>query len=179
MSRPNISRDLKILLVGLDNSGKTSISLSLNGDRNLLSYYSIQPTIQMDIKSINLNNLNLIIWELGGQSHVREDNLHNFDEYSSNVDKVLFVIDVIDKDRYDLVLQYLKEISQKFREIGDYPAFVIFLHKFDPQLVNLPEYSKKTLELQLVSHIRQRLSPEFQFKIYKTSIYTVFSKKVF
>ena len=40
----------KILVLGLDNSGKTSIVLALKGNENLLSYYSLKPT-----KGIQIN----------------------------------------------------------------------------------------------------------------------------
>ena len=40
----------KILIMGLDNSGKTSILISLSKDSNILSYCSIKPTIGCDIR---------------------------------------------------------------------------------------------------------------------------------
>ncbi|MHA1130339.1 MAG: ADP-ribosylation factor-like protein [Candidatus Helarchaeota archaeon] len=56
----------KIVIMGLDNSGKTSIVLSLSKDTNLLSYFSLKPTQGINISTLEENGLRFVIWDFGG-----------------------------------------------------------------------------------------------------------------
>ena len=53
----NQPKPCKILIMGLDNSGKTSILLSLRKDTNLLSYCALKPTLGIDIKKFDTEDV--------------------------------------------------------------------------------------------------------------------------
>ena len=97
---------VKILVMGLDNSGKTSIILSLKKDTNLLSYYSLQPTQGLNITNIEDQGVTYNIWDFGGQEQYRQDYLINFEKHIQGVNRVIYVIDVQDSERYEIALQY-------------------------------------------------------------------------
>lgn len=173
--------DRKILLIGLNNSGKTSIVLSLKGNRNLLSYYSLKPTPGLSINEILTDNATIHIWELGGQQSYIDKYLTDFSPYTQNVEKLIFVIDVQDISRYEVAIRYFQEIIEKFRDHNSFPEISLFLHKFDPNLVEEKEekYSDKVLNEKIVNKIAKIVATNFPMSVFKTTIYTVFRKTPF
>src|SRR5271157_1842701 len=116
MDAENDEINKKILVLGLDNSGKTSIVLSLKGDNNLMSYYSLRPTAGIEYNEIADPSAKYFVWDLGGQAKYRDRHLEKIGDYLQGVSTVMYVIDVQDTERYGEVLQYLQEIADK---IGD------------------------------------------------------------
>ncbi len=173
--------DRKIVLIGLDNSGKTSIVLSLKGNRNLLSYYSLKPTPGLKVDEIISTNVKFNIWELGGQQIYIKKYLEDFTKFTENVDKIIFVIDVQDIPRYDMALGYFKNVIERYRSNKIFPEISLFLHKFDPNLEEEKDekYSDKTLNDKLVNKVVKIISSEFPLNVFKTTIYTVFRKAPF
>lgn len=123
--------------MGLDKAGKTSILLSLEKNTNLLSYCSLKPTPGINIVNLEDINSQFSIWDFGGQAQYRADYLENMDKYITGVDKIIFVLDVQDIERYELALQYLKDIVDCIKINEQNIDFSVFLHKFDPNLENL------------------------------------------
>ncbi|MHA1651095.1 MAG: ADP-ribosylation factor-like protein [Candidatus Helarchaeota archaeon] len=168
----------KILILGLDNSGKTSILLTLQKEVNLLSFYSLKPTHGINIVTIEDENANTkySIWEFGGQKQYREDYLKNLQRYTQEATKIIYVIDVQDINRYDLALDYFKSIFELLDLKKDNIQLSIFLHKFDPHLENNEEFSYKKISSRLLNKISAIIPPGYSYSIFKTTIYTVFQK---
>ncbi len=173
--------DRKIVLIGLDNSGKTSIVLSLKGDRNLLSYYSLKPTPGLKIDEIISASTKFHVWELGGQKIYIKKYLEDFNQYTVDVDKVIFVIDVQDTKRYEIALSYFSDVMERYRANNTFPEISLFLHKFDPNLEEKHEeaYSDKTLDEKIVNKVAKIVGSQFPLNVFKTTIYTVFRKAPF
>ena len=57
--------EMKILFLGLDKAGKTSILLSLQKNTNVLSYCDIKPTKKVDVVELEDQNPSINIWDLG------------------------------------------------------------------------------------------------------------------
>jgi len=168
----------KILVLGLDNSGKTSIVLNLVGRINLLNYISINPTVGADIVSHKLNNSNYNIWDLGGQASFREEYLENIDEYLRGAHKIVYVIDIQDKERYDVSLEYLKNFVDYIQENQISLDFTVFLHKKDPDLKEIhPEITTEVID-HLIEQVKKVLPENFYYEIFTSSIYTVFDKTI-
>uniref|UniRef100_A0A453H1X0 Uncharacterized protein n=1 Tax=Aegilops tauschii subsp. strangulata TaxID=200361 RepID=A0A453H1X0_AEGTS len=55
-------KEMCILMVGLDNSGKTTIVLKVNGKDMSV----INPTLGFNIKTVNYHKYSLNIWDVGG-----------------------------------------------------------------------------------------------------------------
>lgn len=163
--------------MGLDNSGKTSIVLSLRRNTNLLSYYSLNPTRGLDIIQIEDHGSQFSIWDFGGQEQYREGYLQKLDEYFTELTKIIFVIDVQDVERYDLALQYLEQLVEGLKKKSNDVDFSIFLHKFDPDLENVKKFSTKNLSSKLVSKIEAIIPSSLGYKMFKTTIFTVFQKR--
>lgn len=60
--RSSSEKELRIVLLGLDNSGKTTILKQLANEE---APSITTPTAGFNIKSITSNNLNLNVWDLG------------------------------------------------------------------------------------------------------------------
>lgn len=171
-------KQYKILIMGLDNSGKTSILISLSKDSNILSYCSLKPTIGCDIKTFETEESLMSIWDFGGQEKFREEYLTNFKNYLEGANKIIFVIDVQDIKRYELALEYCEKIINLLKEGGNPIELSIFLHKYDPNLSMKEEFEKidEIVESKLINELIGIIPPEFDYKLFKTSIYTVFDK---
>lgn len=165
----------KILLMGLDNSGKTSIILSLKGDRNLMSYYSLKPTPGVAYDEVPDVNGQYYIWDLGGQVQYRKKHVENLEKYLEGVSKILYLIDVQDTERYDQALAYLKEIVDKIGVRMDGIQLIFYLHKFDPKIEQDLQNPLHDSIRDLIAQIRE-IIPRKDVPIFKTSIYTVFRK---
>jgi GTPase SAR1 family protein len=170
------SGNKKFLIAGLDNSGKTSIVLSMKGENNLLSYYSISPTQKISIEKVPMGNINFLLWEAGGQLQYRNLFIDNFDQYSENVDKFLFVIDIQDKKRYDEAVDYLSQILVNFKKKALNPEIILFFHKFDPAIEGNPDYSDQVINQTLLSKIIKIIPDRKKVEFFKSTIYTIFKK---
>jgi GTPase SAR1 family protein len=60
-------KDVRILMIGLDSAGKTSILFKLKLDVN----YNTIPTIGFNVETVQYKKVNFTIWDAGGQvSHL-------------------------------------------------------------------------------------------------------------
>jgi len=164
----------KIVLMGLDNVGKTSIVLCLKGVKNLSAFSAIKPTRGFEINMFNTLGSDFNIWDFGGQEQFREDHFKNFKTHIKGTSKLIYVLDIKDRERYDLSLEYLAKIIALLKENKLNPDFSLFLHKFDPDM----EIIKEEIIQPLIKQIENIIPQSFQHKIYKTSIYTVFQKSI-
>ena len=63
----NNTNNFKIVILGLQNAGKTTILYRLS----LGQLVSTKPTIVSNVEEINLNNVKFQAWDLGGQESMR------------------------------------------------------------------------------------------------------------
>ena len=166
-------KNSKILILGLDNCGKTTILLSLKEDTNLLSYLSLKPTRCVNIEQFQENNFNIYAWDFGGQKEYRSDHITNFAKYIKKVDEILYIIDVQDYNRYNQALKYLEDIIKSIE-------LSIFLHKYDPNLKNKAEFKDidEKINVLINKQIFNLIPAKFKYKIYRSSVYTLFEKNL-
>jgi hypothetical protein len=141
----------------------------------------LKPTKGVSIEKFTNNNQNLVCWDLGGQKQYREESLKNFEKYIKDTTKIIYIIDVQDIDRYDLSLDYLKNIIKFLITHSNKVELSIFLHKYDPNLGKLEKFKNinEIVDSKLVSKIKEIIPAECSYDIYKTTIYTVFEKTLY
>ena len=168
----------KILIMGLNNGGKTCILLTLKEDTNLLSFVSLKPTKGLDISSVEGAEINFSLWDFGGQEQYRNDYLKDFKKYITKVERLIYVIDVQDTKRYELSLNYLTSIMDKLKKEQIKIPISIFLHKFDKYLYKREDFKEfhEKIQHELIDKIRDMVSTNFDYKIFKTCISTFFEK---
>ena len=166
----------KVVLMGLDDSGKSSIVLSLEGVKNLPAFTHINPTKNFQISKFNLMDTDFRIWDFGGQEQYRKDHLLTFGENLKETDKFIFVLDIQDVARYDLALDYLRKVSQLLIEHDIKVEFSIFLHKYDPDLhITNPEITEDKIE-EIIKKIDIIMREKLEYNLFKTTIYATFQK---
>jgi len=168
----------KVLVSGLDEAGKTSLLSKFGGRLGISDMISTHPTKGVVRMKFGSTNLNLFIWDLGGQEEYRERYLNNPEQYFVQLDLLLFVIDVQDPERFDESLDYFNKILDSIMMLEENPYILVFLHKVDPELKNDP---KILLNIELLKdNINELLkSKDFNFDIemYLTSIYSLISRE--
>eukprot|EP01018_Ginkgo_biloba_P033997 Gb_34776 [translate_table: standard] len=84
-------KEVRILMLGLDGAGKTTILYKLK----LGEYVRTVPTIGFNIETVQFKNLSFTVWDVGGQDKIR----HLWRQYMVNAQGLIFVIDSCDKER--------------------------------------------------------------------------------
>lgn len=176
LNTSNTDSNKKLLVVGLENSGKSSIVLSIIGKSNLIDHMSLNPTQGPHITNFESSDSQFNIWDLGGQESYRDEYLDRFEEYISGCSKILYVIDIQDVQRYEQALLYLEKIFYKIQQLDLNVDVSIFLHKYDPNLHEIhPEITEESLD-SLINKVKKLIPKDFFFEIYKSTIYTIFDK---
>uniref|UniRef100_T1IIV3 ADP-ribosylation factor-like protein 3 n=1 Tax=Strigamia maritima TaxID=126957 RepID=T1IIV3_STRMM len=86
-------RELRILLLGLDNAGKTTLLKTLASE----DITHITPTQGFNIKSVQTDGFKLNVWDIGGQRKIRP----YWRNYFENTDILIYVIDSADRKRFE------------------------------------------------------------------------------
>jgi len=169
----NIENKQKILVIGLDNAGKTAIISKLGGKLGLDELASLKPTKGIERKEIKTKQMNLIIWDFGGHILYRDRHLTNEENFICT-DLLIYVIDIQDRDKFADSLTYFKNIIDLFSKIEENPQIIVLIHKYDPDVRNLPEIN---LSLEFLNEeINNFLdNKNYDFEVYLSSIYSTFS----
>ena len=84
-------REIRVLVVGLDNAGKTTVVKKINGE----DISKISPTLGFNISSLHLNAYRLNVWDVGGQKTLRTF----WRNYFEKTDALVWVVDSTDVAR--------------------------------------------------------------------------------
>ncbi|KAI1406712.1 ARF/SAR superfamily [Hypoxylon fuscum] len=116
-------KEMRILMLGLDNAGKTTIVKKvMNEDINTVS-----PTLGFIIKTIDYEGYKLNIWDVGGQKTLRS----YWRNYFEKTDALIWVVDATDRLRIDDCRQELHGLLQEERLSG--ASLLVFANKTDVQ----------------------------------------------
>ncbi len=95
-------KDVRMLMVGLDAAGKTTILYQLKMGETVKTI----PTIGFNVETLDYKGLNFTVWDVGGQDKIRVLWKH----YYQNTDGLIFVVDSNDKDRVEDAAEELKKM---------------------------------------------------------------------
>lgn len=84
-------KDAKLLVLGLDNAGKTTLLKQLSKEETK----GTEPTHGFNVKTLLHDGFKLNIWDIGGQKKIRE----YWVNYYKDADGLIFVIDSSDEER--------------------------------------------------------------------------------
>jgi len=113
---------IKLLLVGLDAAGKTTILYKWS----LGEVATVIPTIGFNVESATFRGSIVTAWDVGGRSKIRPLRRH----YYKNTDAVIFVVDSNDSDRLDQARDELHRDILNEKDLKDRPLLV-FCNKQD------------------------------------------------
>jgi len=159
----------KMILLGLDNAGKTTLIDMLLG-KKITTLINQEPTVSVNQLNLPLQELNLVVWDFGGQASYRENYLQNPEQYFTGVDIVLFVVDVLDVNRYEEALDYFSHFLEIYKFLEESPFILVLLNKADPDISADPEFQ---INLEYLSgRVREILKPtKYGREIVTSSIY--------
>merc|ERR1711869_72395 len=86
-------KDVRILMVGLDAAGKTTILYKLK----LGEVVTTIPTIGFNVETVEYKNISFTVWDIGGQDRIRKLWRH----YYQGTQGLIFVVDSNDRDRIE------------------------------------------------------------------------------
>ncbi|KAK2951026.1 putative ADP-ribosylation factor 6 [Blattamonas nauphoetae] len=85
------SKEYRIVLLGLDAAGKTTILYKLKVNEAIHT----RPTIGFNMESVNIKNIKFDMWDVGGQKKLR----HLWHHYYAGADAIIYVVDSADTER--------------------------------------------------------------------------------
>ena len=136
-------KEMRILMVGLDAAGKTTILYKLK----LGEIVTTIPTIGFNVETVEYKNVSFTVWDVGGQDKIRPLWRH----YFQNTQGLIFVVDSNDRER---ILEARDELHRMLSEDELRNAILlVFANKQD--LPNAFSVSEITDKLGLHS-LRQR-----------------------
>ena len=138
-------RDSGILILGLDNAGKTAVLYALQLGEAI--EYTV-PTIGFNVEEVTVGRVNIKMWDLGGQTRLRALWPH----YYGQTDAVVFVVDSSDIDRLPLVKNELHTLLSH-KELTGKP-FLILANKQDLPMARNKQEIINTLDLQSVTWLK-------------------------
>ena len=111
------SNHYKILMLGLDASGKTTILNKIKGKESV-RYEGVGFHAEI---LFYMRLIKIISWDLGGATRM-EKLLYKY--YFPNTDGIIFIIDSHDKDRFDEAIEYFQDILEA-DELKNFPILIM------------------------------------------------------
>merc|ERR1711977_761697 len=127
-------KDCRILMVGLDAAGKTTILYKLK----LGEIVTTIPTIGFNVETVEYKNISFTVWDVGGQDKIRPLWRH----YYQNTQGLIFVVDSSDRER---IQESHDELHKMLNEDELRDAIVlVFANKQDlPNALSVTELTEK------------------------------------
>ena len=130
-------KEMRVLILGLDNAGKTTILKKFNGE----PIDTISPTLGFSIKTLEHRGFRLNVWDVGGQSTIRSYWRNYFEE----TDGLIWVVDCADRERLAICRDELHKLLQQEKLAG--ASVLVFANKQDLAGALSSEQIAEVLEL--------------------------------
>lgn len=133
-------REMRILMLGLDNAGKTTcVKKFCNQDTSTIS-----PTLGFQITALNFRGYTLNVWDVGGQHSLRS----YWRNYYESSDGLIWVVDSNDAGRLEICKRELHALLQEERLSG--ASLLIFLNKQDISTALSPIEIEAQLDIETI-----------------------------
>jgi len=135
------NREMRILMLGLDAAGKTTILYKLKLGQSVTTI----PTVGFNVETVTYIKVKFNVWDVGGQDKIRPLWRH----YYTGTHGLIFVVDCADRDRIDEARMELHRIIND-REMRD-AIILIFANKQDLPDAMKPHEIQEKLGLTRIS----------------------------
>jgi ADP-ribosylation factor-like protein 1 len=115
------NKEAKILILGLDNAGKTTILFRMQ----LGIVVETIPTLGFNVENVKYKNVSMQVWDLGGQTSIRPF----WRCYFLTTSALIFVVDSTDRERLPIAKEELHMVTSE--EGLEEVVLVIFANKQD------------------------------------------------
>ncbi|KAF4981348.1 hypothetical protein FZEAL_2833 [Fusarium zealandicum] len=133
-------KEMRILMLGLDNAGKTTIVKKVMGE----DVNTVSPTLGFIIKTIDYEGYKLNIWDVGGQKTLRS----YWRNYFEKTDALIWVVDATDRLRIEDCKQELQGLLLEERLGG--ASLLVFANKTDVEGCMTEQEILSALELESI-----------------------------
>ncbi|CAF1018729.1 unnamed protein product, partial [Adineta ricciae] len=127
----------RVLIMGLDASGKTTILYRLKLGETITTI----PTIGFNVESVTYKRTDLTIWDVGGRDKIRALMRH----YFANTQAIMYVIDANDRERLPEATEGLLKVLPE-DELRGIPI-LIYMNKMDLKISLTQEELIKEMRL--------------------------------
>ena len=110
------SEQMRMIIIGLDNAGKTTILYKLH----LGEIVTTVPTVGFNVETMTYSGLKFQVWDLGGQTGLRP----YWRCYYQDTNAVVFVVDSADRERIEYSRQELDIMLQE-EELKGVPVLIL------------------------------------------------------
>mmetsp|Transcript_14158 Transcript_14158/g.18543 ORF Transcript_14158/g.18543 Transcript_14158/m.18543 type:complete len:186 (-) Transcript_14158:208-765(-) len=137
--------EVRILVVGLDNSGKTTLINHIKPKK--ATTFEATPTVGFQVEEFAKNNLNFTIFDMSGQARYRS----LWEHYYRDVEAVIFVLDSTDRIRMCVAKDELDTFLSHEDITGRDIPILFFANKMDQHNALTPLDCMQELELECIS----------------------------
>ncbi|CAH8488956.1 unnamed protein product [Schistosoma turkestanicum] len=127
-------KSMRILMIGLDAAGKTTILYKLK----LGEVVTTIPTIGFNVETVEYKNISFTVWDVGGQDKIRRLWRH----YFQNTQGLIFVVDSNDRDRIGESADELNKMLSE-DELRDVVILVLANKQDLPNAMSTAEVAEK------------------------------------
>ncbi|XP_041745499.1 ADP-ribosylation factor 4-like isoform X1 [Coregonus clupeaformis] len=127
-------KQMRILMVGLDAAGKTTVLYKLK----LGEVVTTIPTIGFNVETVEYKNISFTVWDVGGQHVIRPLWKH----YYQNTQGLIFVVDSNDPERINDATEELQNMLEEdqLRDV----VLLVFANKQDlPNAMSVSDITNK------------------------------------
>eukprot|EP01028_Stygiella_incarcerata_P012715 TRINITY_DN80252_c0_g1_i1.p1 TRINITY_DN80252_c0_g1~~TRINITY_DN80252_c0_g1_i1.p1 ORF type:complete len:185 (-),score=51.10 TRINITY_DN80252_c0_g1_i1:105-659(-) len=133
-------KEMRLLVLGLDNAGKTTIIKKFNGE----DIDKISPTLGFNINTLIYDSYRLNVWDVGGQRTIRS----YWRNYYEQTDGLVWVVDCADRRRLEDCRDELHKLLQQEKLAG--ASLLVFANKQDLDGALTSEEIEEILELRKI-----------------------------
>merc|ERR1719198_155965 len=131
-------KNAKILFLGLDNAGKTTLLQMMKEDRLAVS----PPTLYPNHEELWVGNIRFSAYDRGGHETARRI----WRDYYANVDGIIFIVDAADRTRFEEVREELQRLLED--PCLSQVAFAVLGNKIDIPVAASEDELRYTLGLE-------------------------------
>ncbi len=172
----NEESPIKIVVMGMENAGKTTILNILSQESDIAPS---RPPIMNPTKAVERNLLTLfgkktVIWDFGGQETYRNEYLANPEKYFHTIKFFYYVIDIQDYYRLIPSVMYFTGVFNKIKNYSPDAKIIFIFHKMDPGY----NPNVKNLKVQFLDKVEPLLQEQFaSYLMFDTTIFNLSSIK--
>ncbi len=158
---------MKISLVGLSGSGKTSLYSVAFAEKSAEETKGLSPTILYETRRHPFLGLQVGIFDFGGQEQYRKEYMEK-PEIFRGTDILIPIVDLHDPNSFEQAKEYFIGLLDIYRKSNEKPTIFLFLHKYDTQ-----DFQKELLDTNVkkAKDMFLDLFKDYEFDYKLTSIY--------
>jgi len=140
-------REMRVLILGLDNAGKSTIVKKVSGQTT----DTISPTLGFNIETVQFESFALNVWDIGGQTSLRS----YWRNYFEQTDALVWVVDSADVRRLLDCRRELHELLTQEKLAG--ASLLVLANKQDIKGALSHEQIAKVLDLATIKNRHWRI----------------------